>query len=153
MTSKNKTIYIGSDHAGLKLKETIKKYLEGIGYTYEDLGNAKYQPDDDYPDYGYKVAKKVSRTNSKGVLFCGSSHGVCIVANKVKGIRAVTVHTIRDALRTREHNDANVLCLSGWNTSEDKAKNIVKVWLTTPFSNAPRHKRRVDKIRKIEQEE
>lgn len=149
-TVDNKAIYIGSDHAGFRLKKVVIEYLKDAGYEVEDLGKKKYEQTDDYPDYAFRVARKVSQTNSKGILLCGSSHGMCIVANKVRGIRAVAVATVRDARKTRQHNDANVLCLSGWHVSEKKAKKIIGVWLITSFSNAPRHRRRVNKIKRIE---
>lgn len=143
-------IYLGADHAGFKLKEALKVYLKDKGIDYEDLGNKKLNPKDDYPDYGYKVAKTVAATNAKGILICGSSFGVCMVANKIKGIRAASVTNEDDAIKTREHNDANVICMSGWNLSKEKAAKIVDKFLTTKFSTAKRHRRRVNKIKKIE---
>jgi ribose 5-phosphate isomerase B len=144
-------IYLGADHAGLKLKEQIKRYLLTQGVLLKDLGAFKFNKNDDYPDFGYKVAKAVVRDkNSKGILICGSSFGVCIVANKVRGIRAVSIDNVKDAKLSRQHNDANVLCLSGWNLKLDMAKKIITIWLRTKFSNAPRHKRRLAKIKKYE---
>ncbi|MDD5341529.1 MAG: ribose 5-phosphate isomerase B [Patescibacteria group bacterium] len=151
---KKTVIYLGGDHAGFKLKEQIKKYLLGLNFELKDLGAYKFDKNDDYPDFGFAVAKAVAKNkNSKGILICGTSFGVCIVANKVKGIRAVSIDNIKDAKLSREHNDANVLCLSGWNLKFDLAKKIVKAWLDTKFSNASRHKRRLAKIRKIENNE
>jgi len=139
-------IAIGSDHGGFKLKEKLKKYFIKNKIKFEDLGNKELDPNDDYPDYAKKVAKKISKSKDVGILICGSSQGVCIVANKQKGIRAVSITNTRDARLSRLHNDANVLCLSGWNTSFIKAKSIVKVFLSTKFSNEVRHKRRIKKI-------
>ena len=147
-------IYLGADHAGFKLKELIKKYLQTQELAFQDLGNFKFKKNDDYPDFGYKVAKTVAKTKgSKGILVCGSSYGVCIVANKVKGIRAVSIGSVKDAKLSREHNDANILCLSGWGLKTDLAKKILKTWLNTFFSGAKRHQRRVNKIKKIENKE
>lgn len=144
-------IYLGADHAGFKLKEQIKKYLQSQKIKFTDLGNLKLDKNDDYPDFGFKVAKAVAKDNaSRGILICGTSFGVCIVANKVKGIWAVSISNIKDAKISRSHNDANVLCLSGWDLKLDLAKKIIKVWLNTKFSNAPRHKRRLAKIKKYE---
>lgn len=144
-------LYLGADHAGFKLKEQIKTFLDNLKVEYQDLGNLVLDKDDDYPDFGYKVAKAVSaKKSSKGILVCGSSYGVCIVANKVKGIRAVSIDTVNNARLSREHNDANVLCLSGWDTSLIKAKKIIKTWLKTKFSEKPRHRRRLNKIKEIE---
>ena len=147
-----KAVYIGADHAGFKLKKEMKKYLKKEGYAVVDKGNTKLDPKDDYPDYGYKTAKAVSQSKGKamGILFCGSAQGICIVANKVKGIRAVAVVNERDAKATREHNDANVLCLSGWNMPRKKAEKIIKAWLTAEFTGEERHVRRIKKIEKIE---
>ena len=142
------TIYLSADHAGFKLKEQIKKYLEKK-YNVSDLGAFKFEKTDDYPDFAAKVAKKVS-VGGMGILFCGSSHGVCIAANKIRGARAVAVSNIRDAKLTREHNDANVLCLSGWNLKLDAAKKIIDAWLKTEFSGEERHARRVGKIKQLE---
>lgn len=148
---KKQVIYLGADHAGFKLKEQIKKYLLGLNFELKDLGALKFNKYDDYPDFGFKVAKAVAKNkSSKGILICGSSFGVCIAANKVKGIRAVSIDNMKDAKLSRQHNDANILCLSGWNLKFDLAKKIIVVWLKTKFSNAPRHKRRLAKIRKIE---
>jgi ribose 5-phosphate isomerase B len=136
-------LYVGADHAGYKLKQKIKKTYKLI-----DIGNKKYEPNDDYPDFAARLAKKVVKNKTKGILFCGSAEGMCIAANKIKGIRAVAVWTIRDAKKSRQHNDANILCLSGKNLSFMKTKKIIKAWLKTPFSQAERHKRRILKIHK-----
>lgn len=138
-------LYLGCDHGGFKLKEYIKTYFDKNNIEYSDLGNKKLEKSDDYPVYAKKVAKAVKK-NDKGILFCGSSHGMCITANKTKGIRAVSVNNLEDAKLTRQHNNANVLCLSGWNLSQAKAKNIINTWLKTKFSEAKRHKRRIKKI-------
>ncbi|MBN1325406.1 RpiB/LacA/LacB family sugar-phosphate isomerase [Candidatus Falkowbacteria bacterium] len=148
---KKQVIYLGADHAGFKLKEQIKRYLLGLNFEVNDLGAYKFNKNDDYPDFGFKVAKAVSKDkNSMSILICGSSFGVCIVANKVKGIRAVSIDNIRDAKLSRQHNDANVLCLSGWNLKFNMAKRIILVWLKTKFSNDLRHKRRLAKIKNYE---
>ena len=148
-------IYTGSDHAGFELKKQLKKYLTDIGYSVEDLGSFEYNKKDDYPEFGHRVAKAVSDSGGKatGVLFCGSAEGMCIVANKVKGIRAVAVTDEILAKKSREHNNSNVLCLSGWYLKPTKAKRILKTWLETKFSRAKRHHRRVNQIKKIEKNE
>lgn len=114
------------------------------------MGAKKLNPKDDYPDYGFKVGEKVAATGEKGILFCGSAEGVCIAANKVEGVRAVNPANVKLAKLSREHNDANVLCLSGWYTSPSAAKKIISVWLKTPFYGDARHVRRVKKISKFE---
>jgi len=153
-------IYLGADHAGFKLKQQIKNYLDKINQPYEDKGNLKLEKGDDYPDYGYKVAKAVARNKkAKGILICGSAFGVCIVANKIKGVRAVPVSSVKDAKLSREHNDANILCLAGGGMKKKikgvgvditEVKKIIKAWLNTPVSKAKRHHRRINKIKKIE---
>ena len=143
-------ILIGSDHAGFKLKNSMKLYLSQLGVEFKDLGAFKLKKEDDYPVYAFKVGKEVARNKSLGILFCGSSHGMCITANKVKGIRAVAVNNITDAVLTREHNNANILCLSGWNTKKEKAQKIIKTWLFTMFTNEKNHKRRIKMISNYE---
>jgi ribose 5-phosphate isomerase B len=144
-------IFIGADHAGFKLKEQIKKYLQAQNIKFQDLGNFKLDKDDDYPEFGFKVAKFVAKNpQNRGVLICGSSFGVCIVANKVKGIRAVSACDIKDAKLSREHNDANILCLSGWDLNLEMAKKIINIWLKTKFSKAKRHLRRLAMIKRYE---
>lgn len=145
------TLYIGSDHAGFKLKEALKKFLTAKKISFQDLGNLKYDGDDDYPDFGIKVADAVAKHGNKGVLVCGSSYGVCIVANKKRGVRAVSVNTAKDARLARQHNDANVLCLSGWEISPEYAAKIITVFLKTKDSRAVRHLRRLRKIREFEE--
>ncbi len=146
-------LYLGADHAGLKLKEAIKKYLAGLGVKFEDLGALKLDPKDDYPDFGARVAQGVAinPTKNKGILICGSAEGMGMVANKFKGVRAAVVYDKESAKLSREHNDANVLSISGWKLSEQKARGIIKKFLETKFSNG-RHKRRLEKIEKIEKD-
>lgn len=143
-------VYIGSDHAGWRLKEQLKKYLTAIGVEFEDLGNTKLDPKDDYPDYAEKVAQRVAKEKERGILICDSGVGVAIVANKVKGIRAVNAQSEKVARRSREDDDTNVLCLGQDYVSPALAKKIMTAWLRTLFSTAPRHQRRVDKIKRIE---
>jgi len=153
-------IYVGADHAGFTLKEKMKKWLTKEGFAVVDKGHAELVMTDDYPDYGKKVGKAVSKGNhegtwlqqDKGILFCGSSEGVCIVANKFRNVRAVTPTTLSETIKTREHNNSNVLCLSGWKQTPDKAKKFILAWLDTGFGGIKRHERRVSKISKIEDE-
>ncbi|HDQ22606.1 MAG TPA: RpiB/LacA/LacB family sugar-phosphate isomerase [Candidatus Uhrbacteria bacterium] len=147
-------VYLGADHAGFALKEQIKKYLDKKNISYEDKGSLKLKKGDDYPDFGYKVAKAVAENkNAKGILICGTSYGMCIVANKVKGARAVSVKNEDDAVEIRKHNDANIMCLSGWNISPAKANKIIDKFLNTKFEAVLRRKRRLNKIKKIENKE
>ncbi len=142
-------VYIGSDHAGFKLKEELKSYFKK--YKFIDLGNKVYDKNDDYPIFASKVAKVVSKyKNSFGILICGSGEGVCIAANKVKNIRAVLAENTRDAFLSRKDDNANILCLQGRYITRSKAKNIVKKFLETKFNKAARYKRRINEIKKLE---
>lgn len=145
-------IFIGSDHAGFKLKEVIKSFLDEEGIRYIDFGNTEYDPHDDYPDFGYIVAKQVVENEGRGILFCGNAEGICMVANKVDGVRAAIGYNEYAAKTSRTDDDSNILCLPGRVITNGEAKNIVKVWLETDFSNEERHKRRLAKMRKIEEE-
>lgn len=139
-------IYIGSDHAGFKVKEKIRKFLEKKKLKYKDLGT--YSIDSvDYPDYAWIVGRKVAKEKgSKGVLVCGSGIGMAIAANKIKGIRAVAAYDTYTAKMSRLHNDTNILALRGRNFPFEKTKKILSAWLNTEFSNEARHIRRISKI-------
>ena len=142
-------LIIGSDHAGYRLKEELKKYLEGLGHTVEDYGTNSEQSVD-YPKFGYAVASNVAKTGNKGILICGSGIGMSMIANKVKGIRAAVCHNEYTARAAREHNDANILCLGARILKNEEAKKITKVFLETEFSKEKRHRKRVDEIKKLE---
>lgn len=143
-------LYIGADHAGFYLKEELKKYFKELGYEYEDLGNKELDPQDDYPDFALAVGKKVAETGGKGILICATGSGMCIAANKVKGVRASVVWNDFTALQAREHNDTNILCLSGKAMDVEMAKKITRVWLETEFTGEERHVRRLGKIAEME---
>jgi len=146
-------IYLGTDHAGFELKENIKSYLQQNGYKVEDCGAFSFDKNDDYPDFIAKAAINVSKNqDSKGIVFGKSGAGECIVANKIKGIRALLGFNQENVELSRLHNDTNVLSLGSAFVSLDKAKELVKIFLQTSFSNEERHKRRIDKIKKIENE-
>ena len=144
-------IYLGADHGGFKLKQKIKSFLKDLEYEYEDLGNLKFDKDDDYPDYAFKVAEKVSdNIKNKGILLCRSSGGMVIAANKVKGIKAVSVIDEKSVKHAVEHNNANIIALSGDWMTEQEAKDAVKVFLETDFTKEERHKRRINMIKEYE---
>lgn len=144
-------IYLGADHGGFSFKEKIKEFLNELKIEYQDLGNLKNDPDDDFPDFAILVAKKVAETKGKGILFCTSGLGMCIAANKIKGIRAVSITSKKSAQQSREHLDANILCLGEHVVSFRDAKKIIKVWLETDFFNKDKYIRRIEKIKKLEQ--
>jgi ribose 5-phosphate isomerase B len=141
---------VGSDHAGFRAKENIKKYLEGAGFTVEDMGTHS-EESVDYPDFAKAVGERVAATNGAlGVLVCGTGIGVSIAANKVEGIRAALAHDSLTARRAREHNDANVIALGGRIVGEDEAIAIVQEFLAAKFAGG-RHQRRIDKISEMDQ--
>jgi ribose 5-phosphate isomerase B len=143
-------IAIGNDHWGLELKKTIMKLLADSGHSYEDFGCHTTEPVD-YPDYARKVAEAVARGGfERGILICNNGIGMSIAANKVKGIRAALCYTAYNARRTRQHQDANILCLgAGKEQVQEAAAEIVNTFLTSKFEGG-RHQRRLDKIRAIE---
>src|SRR3989344_5099241 len=134
-------IYLGSDHAGFALKEKIKRWLEKNNYPYQDLGNFVLDVTDDYPDFAEKVAKRVVREKTFGILLCGSAQGMSIAATKIKGASAVVPFSLKEARLSREHNNANIICLSGWYFHYHKSTQLLQKFLTTPFSKEARHVR------------
>jgi ribose 5-phosphate isomerase B len=156
---KKPIIYIGSDHGGFDQKTIIKKWLQNQEYQVEDIGAHQFDKDDDYPQFGFAVAQRVVELNNQitqplalGILICRSSAGITIAANKITGARAVSVFDVTSAVHAREHNDANIIAVSGDWTSAEQAQEIIKVFLTTEFQNKPRHVRRIAQISKFEQE-
>jgi ribose 5-phosphate isomerase B len=141
-------IAIGSDQHGLKLKQSIIKQISAARHSFEDFGSFTTDPVD-YPDIADKVAHAVAKGDfDRGILICGTGIGMCIAANKVKGIRAALAYSTLSARRSRQHNDANVLCLSGEETPK-QIPEIVDAFLATDFEGG-RHQQRVDKIRVME---
>jgi len=139
-------VIIASDHAGFRLKERIKQYLERKKIEFEDFGTDSLHSVD-YPDYAIKVAQAVAKNkDNRGLLICGTGTGMTIAANKVKGIRAVSAYDVYSAKMSRIDNDTNVLGLRGRYFPYEKIKKIISVWLDTPFSREKRHKRRIKKI-------
>ncbi len=142
-------VFIGSDHAGFRLKEAIKPYLIERGFEVHDVGTDS-EESVDYPDYAAKVAKAVADGEAdRGVLICGTGIGMEMAANKVKGVRAAMVTDPELARMMRAHNDANVLTLGGRYLDEETAKEILDVFFDTEFEGG-RHQRRVDKIAALE---
>ncbi len=138
-------VILGSDHAGLELKETVKKALERLGVPFEDVGT--HSADSvDYPDFAHRVAEAVEKGRYKrGIVVCGTGIGVSIAANRHPGVRAAVAYSEETAWLSREHNDANVLALGGRTIAPGLAERILEVWLRTPFAGG-RHARRVAKI-------
>jgi ribose 5-phosphate isomerase B len=144
-------IGLASDHAGFELKEELKAFLKSLGVSAIDMGTFN-EESVDYPDFGVLVAEKVSRGEfEKGVLICGTGIGMAMVANKFPRVRAAVANDLYSSRCSREHNDANVLIIGGRIVGKGLAKEIVKVWLETPFAGG-KHKRRIEKIEALERE-
>ena len=150
-------IAIGTDHGGVELKDALVEYIRGLGYDLVDYGTDSDQSVD-YPDYVVKVGKAIQKAEvEKGILICGSGVGVCITANKMKGVYAAICHDTYSAAQGVEHDNMNVLCLGGRIIGIELGKALAKAFLEARFTgNDPgceRHLRRVSKVRKIEEEE
>lgn len=144
-------VSVGSDHAGLNLKRTLIEALLAAGHTVEDVGTHS-AASCDYPDFAVAVARHVAAgAAERGLLVCGSGLGMAIAANKVPGVRAVTVSDTFSAHASREHNDANVLCLGERVVGAGLATDILNVWMRASFEGG-RHAGRVAKINALDQE-
>lgn len=144
-------IYLGADHGGYKLKEQLKEFLRERGYQHTDLGASTLDPDDDYPIIAEKVALKVMEDPyNRGITLCRNGAGVCIVANKIKGIRAAPAWNVKVAAAIRNDDNANVLCLPADYLSFEEAMAIVQVFLDTSLGAEERYKRRLREIQDIE---
>ena len=140
-----KKIFISSDHAGFKLKETIKDYLENKKIKFEDLG-PKDDSSVDYPDFAHKVARKVKSNKSNvGILVCGSGTGMNIAANKHKNIRAAQCFNLKSTKLSRLHNDANIITLGSRLLKKKNVMNMINIFLKTKFDGG-RHAKRIKKI-------
>lgn len=145
-------IYLGADHGGYALKEKIKSWLDEWGEAYEDLGAHQLDPADDYTDFAIAVAAKVNaqddrnldwKDRAKGILLCRSGGGMLIAANRFPKVHGVYVFDEESAIHARDNNDANVISLAGDWISESHAKEVVRLWLSTPFSGEERFQRRI----------
>ena len=140
---------IGSDHRGFEVKRRVLMSLQQLGHEVLDLGTHS-RDSVDYPDFAFEVATAVGEGRAeRGILICGTGIGMCIAANKVKGVRAAPCHDSITAEMSRRHNDANVLCLSADLLGEELIDRMVRIWLETEFEGG-RHARRVDKITRFE---
>jgi len=144
-----KKIIIGSDHAGFRLKQSLKLYLLSLGLKVKDVGT--YSPERcDYPRIAYNLAYQIcSGKFSRGILICNTGIGNSIVANRLPGIRAALCYNIKAARLARQHNDSNILVLGAAFVSVSKAKRITRTWINTEFLGG-RHKRRLNQIKNIE---
>ncbi|OGP87671.1 MAG: ribose 5-phosphate isomerase B [Deltaproteobacteria bacterium RBG_16_48_10] len=144
-------IGLACDHGGFELKEELKAFLKLLGVEPIDMGTFN-EDSVDYPDFGVLVAEKVSQGElERGILICGTGIGMSMVANKFPRIRAALVNDLYSSRCSREHNDANILIIGGRIVGKELAKEIVRVWLETPFAGG-RHKRRLEKMEALEKE-
>lgn len=144
-------IAVGNDHRGVGVKQRIVGLLRELGHEVADLG-ANGPASVDYPDYAIPVAEAVSAAAAdRGILICGTGHGMCIAANKVAGIRAANCRDVIDAELSRRHNDANIMCLSADLIGDEQIERMVRTWLATDFEGG-RHARRTEKIATYEKD-
>lgn len=156
-------IFIGADHRGFQLKEQVKAWLIAAGHELVDCGNTKLEPTDDYPDFSFAVADRVTRASEQGLqedllqtssirdvfglVICGSGVGVTIAANKVKGARCCVATSLLEVQRGRQDDDLNILALSADYVTLEEMKPLILAFLETPFIGDERHTRRLNKIR------
>lgn len=142
-------IYIGADHNGFDLKRELLDKLKAAGYDVVDSGDRQLRPDDDFPQFAAAVVTAMKASNDPepyGILICGSGQGMCMAANRYKGIRASLVWDLDEAHAARNDDDSNVLCLPARSLSKRDAIKIAEAWLATPFAGAPRYKRRIKEL-------
>lgn len=145
-------IYLAADHAGFHLKEKVQAHLSKAGYDVEDEGDKVLDPADDFPQFAYAATTKVLGSEDddpRAILLCGSGQGMCIAANRVRGIRAALCWNEEVAQETRNDNDTNVLCIPARFLTDEEAFKIIDTWLKTPFSKAERHARRLREIEEL----
>ena len=145
-------IFIGADHNGFAIKGDLIAWLDQAGFEVVDEGDTKLQPEDDFPQFAARVVSALLSSDDedpRGILICGSGQGMCMAANRFKGIRASLCWNVDEARMSRNDDNANVLCLPSRVIAAGKAENIVRVWLDTPFAGAPRFVRRLNELDKL----
>ncbi len=145
------TVIIGADHAGVAMKKFVISLLKGQDLEYLDLGSFSANNEDDYPAITERVCKEVLKDvkHRVGILVCGSGIGVCIAANRFRGIRAALCWNVEAAYLSRKDDHVNVLCLAGQIMSEEQVEGIVKTWFTTPAADAERYVRRIIELDRL----
>jgi len=145
-------VHLGSDHAGLELKQHLAEHLARAGHEVIDHGPQEYDAEDDYPPYCLRTGEAVvADPGSLAVVIGGSGNGEQIAANKVKGVRSALAWSLQTATLARQHNDANVLAVGARMHSRDEATSFVEAFLAEPFSGDLRHARRIEELRQYEQ--
>ncbi|HEU5053670.1 MAG TPA: RpiB/LacA/LacB family sugar-phosphate isomerase [Hanamia sp.] len=146
-------IGIAADHGGFELKNTVKIFIENNGYKVEDFGATELDTGDDYPDFVIPLAEAVANKKvDRGIAICGSGVGASVAANKVKGVRAALIHDYFSAHQGVEDDDMNLICLGGRVTGFAAAEDLIMAFLNAKYIGAERHERRLQKIKKLEQE-
>lgn len=142
-------VFIGADHNGFEMKAFLADALTRQGITVHDEGDAQLQPDDDFPQFAAKAVQALQASGdqtARAILICGSGQGMCMAANRFKGIRASLVWNEHEATAARNDDDSNVLCLPARSITNDEALRIAQVWLNTAFAGAPRFRRRIAEL-------
>ena len=142
-------VYVGSDHNGFFLKNALINYLQRAGYDLVDVGDQKLDPQDDFPVFAEQVVRAMLQSDDpepRGILVCGSGQGMCMAANRFKGIRAALGYDRESIRAARTDDDANVVCLPAVHLKKDEANVLVETFLNTPFDNAPRYRRRISQL-------
>ncbi len=142
-------IYIGADHNGFHLRNSLIEYLKRAGYDVVDEGDERLNPEDDFPVFAHKVVNDVlssSDDDPRGILICGSGQGMCMAANRFKGIRSALIYDRESAQSSRNDDNSNIACLPAKLLEKDQANVLVETWLTTHFEAAPRFVRRLNQI-------
>jgi len=142
-------IYVGADHQGFQLKSRLITLLNRLDYEVNDEGDEKPDPNDDFPVFAQKVVSAVLSSedaNARGILICGSGQGMCMAANRFKGIRAALAYDLESARSSRNDDDSNILCLPAAILKTEEVGPIVQIWLDTSFAAAPRYIRRIKEL-------
>lgn len=143
---------MGADHNGFALKAKLTEQLQKAGYTVIDEGDDHVEPDDDFPQFAERTVRAMQASSDKdvrGILICGSGQGMCMAANRFKGIRASLAWDTVEARAARNDDDSNILCLPARYMNEDMAITIAEAWLNTPFAGATRFKRRIEELDRL----
>lgn len=145
-------LFIGADHNGYDLKAQLVTALQKAGHEVHDEGDTERQPEDDFPQYAAQVvaAMRAAGPEAKGILICGSGQGMCMAANRFRGIRASLVWNAHEAVAARNDDDSNILCLPARSISPDEAVTVADTWLRTPFAGAARFKRRIAELDELQ---
>jgi ribose 5-phosphate isomerase B len=142
-------IFVAADHAGFELRKHVIDFLKRSGHEVIDEGDVKLDPVDDFPQFAGRAMNEMLATNDKearAVLICGSGQGMCMAANRFKGVRAALCYDVQEARTCRNDDDCNVLCLPSRLMSDKQAEPVISAWLHTPFAGADRFKRRIREL-------